>query len=121
MQPAQDIVRRLEKDKAEDCVADTVGDIIGNPCDPVTESRRGTTDKKVRQRAERAKSKSEEACDYTPEQRTALLFKEQHDYSQDTPDIEIIYPPESEAVINSFHQYENVNDKEHSSAEYQSV
>ena len=36
MKPAQDIVRWLEKNKAEDRIADTVCDIIGDPCDPVS-------------------------------------------------------------------------------------
>lgn len=121
MKPAQDIVRWLEKNKAEDRIADTVCDIIGDSCDPVAESCRRTADKKVRQRAERAESKPEEASNCTPEQGISLLVKEQHNDSEDTPDIEVIDPPEPEPVENSFHQYENINHKENFSAEYQGV
>lgn len=89
----QDIMKRLKQYQAQEYISDTMCDIAGYSCNPVSKSPGRTTDKEIQKTAQRPKSKSKKSGYDTPENKRCLLSEYEGYKTKDCPYIKIIDPP----------------------------
>lgn len=95
-------VQWFEKHQTQHHIADAMDQIEPQSGHPVGKSCCRTPCDEVGQGAEGAKGKTEEAGNDAPEKRRGVVPEEQDDDRQNTPDIQILEPPHTEAIEKPF-------------------